>query len=153
MRTKSIFVVVSTLILAGCSSTPPVEVAQTLAVDIELWDGNYELTSNGNCKGTDGTNFENNSTVVLVGPDDAEISAGTFDVGKMVETTIDSTLVTNFPDGKICRFDVIFSNVPTPATYRIKTKDGEISSVSWSLDDVQQNNWEAGMVYGAEFTD
>jgi hypothetical protein len=61
--------------------------------------------------------------------------------------------VTNFPDGRICRFDVTFVNIPTLATYRIKTKDGEISSVSWSLETAQQQSWDVGLVYGAEFPD
>lgn len=155
MRVKTAIVLASALLLTGCSAQTPVEVTQDLAVSVELWGDNYDITSNGNCKGSpifEG-NFENNSTVVLVGPDDSEISAATFGVGQLTETTISETDVTNFPDGSICRFDVTFVNVPTLATYRIKTKDGEISSVSWSLETAQQQSWEVGLVYGAEFTD
>jgi hypothetical protein len=152
---KTAMVLASALLLSGCSAQAPVEVTQDLAVSVELWGDNYQLTDNGNCKGTpvfDG-NFENNATVVLVGPDDSEISAATFGVGQLVETTVLESDVTNFPDGNICRFDVTFVNVPTLATYRIKTRDGEISSVSWSLENVEQELWDVGLVYGAEFTD
>lgn len=155
MRLKTSLVLASALLLSGCSASTPVEVAQDLSVSVELWEDNYQLTDNGNCKGSpvfDG-NFENNSTVVLVGPDDSEISAATFGVGQLVETTIPESDVTNFPNGNICRFDVTFVNVPTLATYRIKTRDGEISSVSWSLENVEQENWDVGLVYGAEFPD
>jgi hypothetical protein len=152
---KTAMVLASALLLSGCSVQAPVEVTQDLAVSVELWGDNYQLTDNGNCKGTpifDG-NFENNSTVVLVGPDDSEISAATFGVGQLTDTTIPESDVTNFPDGSICRFDVTFVNIPTLATYRIKTKDGEISSVSWSLETAQQQSWDVGLVYGAEFPD
>jgi hypothetical protein len=152
---KVSIVLASAMLLTGCSSGSPAEVAQDLSVNVELWGDNFVLTENGNCKGSpsfDG-NFENNSTVVLVGPDDSEISAVTFGVGQLTETTIAESNVSNFPDGNICRFDVTFSNVPTLATYRIKTRDGEISSVSWSLDDVKQENWDVGIVYGADFID
>jgi len=155
MGAKISLVLASALLLSGCSTSAPVEVSQNLAVNVELWGDNYQLTDNGNCKcspGFDG-NFENNSTVVLVGPDDSEISAATFGVGQLTETTISESDVTNFPDGSICRFDVTFLNVPTLATYRIKTKDGEISSVSWSLETALEQNWDVGIVYGAEFTD
>jgi hypothetical protein len=155
VRLKTSLVLASALLLSGCSASTPVEVAQDLSVSVELWEDNYQLTDNGNCKGSpvfDG-NFENNSTVVLVGPDDSEISAATFGVGQLVETTIPESDVTNFPNGNICRFDVTFVNVPTLATYRIKTRDGEISSVSWSLENVEQENWDVGLVYGAEFPD
>jgi hypothetical protein len=152
---KTAMVLASALLLSGCSAQAPEEVTQDLAVSVELWGDNYQLTDNGNCKGApvfDG-NFENNATVVLVGPDDSEISAATFGVGQLVETTVLESDVTNFPDGNICRFDVTFVNVPTLATYRIKTRDGEISSVSWSLENVEQELWDVGLVYGAEFTD
>jgi hypothetical protein len=155
VRLKTSLVLASALLLSGCSASTPVEVAQDLSVSVELWEDNYQLTDNGNCKGSpvfDG-NFENNSTVVLVGPDDSEISAATFGVGQLVETTIPESDVTNFPNSSICRFDVTFVNVPTLATYRIKTRDGEISSVSWSLENVEQENWDVGLVYGAEFPD
>ena len=155
MGAKISLVLASALLLSGCSTSAPVEVSQNLAVNVELWGDNYQLTDNGNCKGSPGFdgNFENNSTVVLVGPDDSEISAATFGVGQLTETTISESDVTNFPDGSICRFDVTFLNVPTLATYRIKTKDGEISSVSWSLETALEQNWDVGIVYGAEFTD
>jgi len=155
MIAKISLVLASALLLSGCSTSAPVEVSQNLAVNVELWGDNYQLTDNGNCKGYPGFdgNFENNSTVVLVGPDDSEISAATFGVGQLTETTISESDVTNFPDGSICRFDVTFLNVPTLATYRIKTKDGEISSVSWSLETAIEQNWDVGIVYGAEFTD
>jgi hypothetical protein len=152
---KTAMVLASALLLSGCSAQAPEEVTQDLAVSVELWGDNYQLTDNGNCKGSpafDG-NFENNSTVVLVGPDDSEISAATFGVGQLTDTTIPESDVTNFPDGSICRFDVTFVNIPTLATYRIKTKDGEISSVSWSLETAQQQSWDVGLVYGAEFPD
>ena len=155
MIAKISLVLASALLLSGCSTSAPVEVSQNLAVNVELWGDNYQLTDNGNCKGSPGFdgNFENNSTVVLVGPDDSEISAATFGVGQLTETTISESDVTNFPDGSICRFDVTFLNVPTLATYRIKTKDGEISSVSWSLETELEENWDVGIGYGAEFTD
>ena len=155
MGAKTAMVLASALLLSGCSAQAPEEVTQDLAVSVELWGDNYQLTDNGNCKGSpafDG-NFENNSTVVLVGPDDSEISAATFGVGQLTDTTIPESDVTNFPDGSICRFDVTFVNIPTLATYRIKTKDGEISSVSWSLETAQQQSWDVGLVYGAEFPD
>lgn len=155
MIAKISLVLASALLLSGCVSSAPEEVSQDLAVNVELWGDNYQLTDNGNCKSSsffDG-NFENNSTVVLVGPDDSEISAATFGVGQLTDTTIPESDVTNFPDGNICRFDVTFVNVPILATYRIKTKDGEISSVSWSLETAMDRNWDVGLVYGAEFTD
>ena len=84
MGAKTAMVLASALLLSGCSAQAPVEVTQDLAVSVELWGDNYQLTDNGNCKGTpvfDG-NFENNATVVLVGPDDSEISAATFGDGQ-----------------------------------------------------------------------
>ena len=155
MRVKTSLVLASALLLTGCSTGTPVEVAQELAFNVELWGDNFQLTDSGNCKGSPsfGANFENNSTVVLVGPDGSEISATIFGVGKLTETSLEESRVTNFPDGNICKFYATFLNVPTVATYRIKKHDGEIGATSFSLEYVKQENWDVGIVYGANFND
>jgi hypothetical protein len=122
---------------------------------IELWDNNFQKTSGGRCKGTDGDNFENNASVVLVGPDDSELSATSFAKGRLVESQVDKSLVTNFPQGEICRFDIIFpfpANFPEVATYRLKLRDGAIQAVSFPLSDILRDG-EIGLVYGADFKD
>jgi uncharacterized protein (DUF1684 family) len=122
----------------------------SIAYDIELWSPYFKKTTKGHCTGTD-DNYENNAPVALVGPDDVEISSATFTFGDLDLTSNSEDSVTNFPTSRICRFSVEFLDVPDVATYRIKTRDGEISPVSFTRADVIARGWSMSELIGADF--
>jgi hypothetical protein len=146
------------LVLSGCSNSPTAESEYGLLGAIEIWPGYFEKTGDGNCKGMsgtnfDGSNFENRAPLVLVGPDDSEISATSFNTGFLTQTEVDESEVTNFPD-EVCRFSFVFGfgyeEYPKVATFRLKYRDGSISSVSWPLSDVLKTG-EILMSIGADY--
>lgn len=146
----------SGIFLSACGSTatsnPTATSGHSINWNIELWGGNFVATSDGHCTQAQGSdNYSNGSPISLVGPDGAEISSATFSFGVLQKTTIDPSIVTNYPSQNICDFAVTFPNVPVVATYRVKTRDGQISPVSHVLSDLQKNSWSMGEVLGASF--
>lgn len=150
------------LVLSGCSNSPTLEAGTEygLVGGVEIWPGYFVRTGNGNCKGMDGSNFdgsnfENKAPLVLVGPDDSEISATSLDTGFLTQTLVDEYEVTNFPD-EVCRFNFYFGfgieEYPKVATFRLKFRDGSISSVSWPLSEVLKTG-EIEMSIGADYKD
>lgn len=148
------------LVLSGCSNSPTAESEYGLIGAVEIWPGYFEKTGNGNCKGMDGgnfdgSNFENKAPMVLVGPDDSEISATSLDTGFLTMTEVDESEVTNFPN-EVCRFSFVFGfgfeEYPKVATFRLKFRDGSISSVSWALSEVLKTG-EIIMSIGADYKD
>jgi|GEM_PF-6561772 len=124
----------------------------SLAWHMELWGDNFIVISGGHCtEGNSRTNYEHGASISLVGPDDSVISSATLGSGVLRKTQIDSAKVTNFPTGNICNFAVTFKNVPEVGTYRVKTDDHVISSVTHTLADVKSMNWSIGEVIGADF--
>lgn len=152
-RMKSVAITLSALLLlTGCSSSTTAEEEFGLLGGIQLWGENFQRIDEDDCKGTLGNNFEENAPLVLVGPDDSEISATSLATGYLAQTDIDRSEVTNYGDGEICYFRFLFSfeTYPTVATYRLKFRDGTFSSVSWP-GDVNLNGGDIGMVIGAEY--
>ena len=155
---KLAIAILSGILLSGCSSSPTADVEYGLLGAVEIWPGYFEKTGNGNCKGIngnnfDGSNFENKATLVLVGPDDSELSATSFETGFLTQTQVDESEVTIFPD-EVCRFSFVFEfeEYPKVATFRLKYRDGSISSVSWPLSDVLKTG-EIIMSIGADYKD
>jgi len=153
---KLAIVVLAGILLTGCSSSPTAEPEYGLLGAIEIWPRYFEKTSNGNCKGTNendfnGDNFENKAPLVLVGPDNSELSATSFATGFLTQTEVVESDVTNFPD-EVCRFSFVFSfeEYPKVATFRLKYRDGSISSVSWPLSEVLKTG-EIIMSIGADY--
>jgi hypothetical protein len=138
-------------ILTSCGNSTVAQ-PDSIKFTMELWGSNFEKTDSGNCRDTE-DNYRNNNSITLIGPDDSEISTATLGFGELRETTVSPEDVTNFPDGKICYFEVDFPNVPDVATYRIKTRDGVISGVSYSRQEIIDRGWEMGLLRGAEFKD
>jgi len=141
---------VSVLALSGCNGLLPGKQLHSISYDIELWGSNFETTSDNHCTGTD-SNYQNNKSVNLVGPDGKQISSATFSFGVLQPTTVSESDVTNFPSGDICDFSVTFPDVPDVATYRIQTADGSISPVSNSKSRVAARGWSFGELLGAQF--
>ena len=110
----------------------------------EIWLPYFEKTGSGHCASTDG-NWEYNATIALVGPDDSVLSSTTLDYGHLGTTFIDKSRLNSMPDGKVCLFDFEFPDVPVAETYRLKTKDGRISTVVFQKDDF------LSQVIGADF--
>ncbi|CAN2175377.1 hypothetical protein MCEJIRE27_00157 [Candidatus Nanopelagicaceae bacterium] len=135
--------------LTSCGSSTEAQ-PDSIAYDIELWSPYFTKTSDNHCTGTD-DNYENNSPITLVGPDGSEISTATFSFGVLATTTEPEDQVTNFPTARICRFEVEFPNIPDVATYRVKTRDGQISPVSFSRADVISRGWGMSEIIGADF--
>ena len=73
------------------------------------------------------------------------LSSTNLDFGYLGETNINESDLNSMPDGKVCLFDFEFTDVPVAETYRIKTKDGEISTVVFQKDDF------LGQVNGADW--
>lgn len=144
-------VIAALAILTSCGNSTVAQ-PDSITFTIELWGSNFEKTDTGNCRDTE-DNYRNNNSLTLVGPDDSEISTATLSFGELRETTVSPEDVTNFPDGKICYFEVVFPNIPDVATYRIKTRDGEISGVSYSRQEIIDRGWQMGLLRGAEFKD
>lgn len=138
----------SVLALTGCGGVLPGNSLHSISYHIELWGSNFETTSDGHCTGTD-SNYQNNRSVNLVGPDGKQISSATFSFGVLQPTTMEESSVTNFPTEDICDFSVTFPDVPNVATYRIQTADGGISPVSNSRSQVIARSWSIGVVRGA----
>ncbi len=157
---KCVVITLSALVLfTGCSSSPPTESSSPptkeefgLLGSIQLWGENFQRTGEGNCKGTLGNNFENKAPLVLVGPDNSEISATSLQTGYLVQTDIDRSEVTNYGDGEVCYFRFLFSfeTYPTVSTYRLKFRDGTISSVSWPRSYLLEYG-DIGMAIGADY--
>jgi hypothetical protein len=144
--------------LTGCSSSTTAEPGYGLLGGIEIWPDYFENTGNGNCKGTkgnnfNGDNFENRAPLVLVGPDGSELSATSFGTGFLTTTTVAESDVTNFPK-EVCRFSFAFEfeEYPKVATFRLKFRDGSISSVSWPLSEVLRSG-EIEAIIGADYKD
>jgi hypothetical protein len=139
------------LVLTGCSSSTTADSEYGLLGTVEIWPGYFEKTGNGNCKGLIGSNFENRAPLVLVGPDDSEISATSFETGFLSTTDENESEVTNFPD-EVCRFNFVFGfeEYPKVATFRLKYRDGSISSVSWTRSEVLKTG-EIVLLIGADF--
>ena len=157
-RIYIVFVLLALTLMPGCSNSPTAESEYGLIGAVEIWPSYFEKTGNGNCKGMDegnfdGSNFENKAPIVLVGPDDSEISATSLDIGFLTGTEVDESEVTNFPD-EVCRFSFLFEfeEYPKVATFRLKFRDGSISSVSWPLSDVLKTG-EIIMSIGADYKD
>jgi hypothetical protein len=146
------------ILVTGCTSSSTAESDYGLLGGIEIFPDYFEKTGNGNCKGKngnglEGSNYENKAPLVLVGPDDSELSATSFSTGFLTQTLVEKSEVTNFPD-EVCRFNFAFSfeEYPKVATFRLKFRDGSISSVSWPLSEVLQTG-EIEMTIGADYKD
>jgi len=146
--------VVPLLLLSGCGNnsggnTSNFPATHTVDYRIELWGANFEKTKNNHCMGTD-SNYLNNKSVNLVGPDGIQLSSATFSFGNLQRTGEPKDLVNNFPNGDICAFSVTFPDVPEVATYRIQTADAAISSVTFSLSQMKLENWSMVELLGAD---
>ena len=147
----------ATLLLAsGCgsssSSSTSSNAGQSITWGIELWGDNFQKTSNGHCtEAPSGGNYENNDPISLVGPDGSEVSSATLSFGVLTKSRQDPKNVTNFPTGDICAFTVTFLNIPSVATYRVKTRDGQIDPVSHSRTELVASNWSVFELIGANF--
>ena len=156
---KSLFFIpamAALLLLSGCGSSSSSSTSsnngQTMTWDIELWGDNFQKTSSGHCsENPSNGNYENGNPISLVGPDGSEISSATLSFGVLTKSKEDPKLVTNFPSGNICSFTVTFLNVPSVATYRVKTRDGQIDSVSHPRSDIETSNWSMFELMGANF--
>jgi hypothetical protein len=120
--------IIGTFLLAGCGNSTS-NFPHQVTYSLEIWEPYFEKTSDGHCKAAN-DNYAYNANASLVGPDGAEISSSTFSFGVLFPSDVSKDNISNYPKDDICLFQVIFPDVPDVATYRIKTRDGEIDAVS-----------------------
>jgi hypothetical protein len=142
---------VSILSLTSCGSASVGN--HSLTWGVELWGSNFTETESGHCTQSSigQSNYENNAPISLIGPDGSEISSTSLKFGVLTKTTENLETVSNPPKSDICSFTVTFPDVPVVATYRVKTRDGQVDPVSHPLADVQAANWSMFELLGAQF--
>jgi hypothetical protein len=85
--------------------------------------------------------FREGQSVALIGPDGNQLSADFLTNGSIQKSLFDD-LETN-----ICAFNARFTNVPDVATYRVQEPNGTITTLSWSLQRLKDDDWTIGISY------
>jgi hypothetical protein len=138
-------------------SSTPTPTPGPINLRIEWWS-EFERLGDGECRVLEASGWRERistgRTVALVGPNDEELAAGSFESGRLQKSSeTDGTYWANLPKKKICVFEVDFDEVPAVATYRLKYRDGYIDDMSYPRDLIDSYDGTMGIFFGSEVRD
>ena len=121
----------------------PVPQSKDIEFSIYMYPGHWSRIegSDDECEGTVRRwGYHVGKTVALVGPDGNQLAAANVSEGRV-------GVVADNLEKDLCLFEFTFENVPEVATYRVQEPDGQLAILTWSQNQVRNDDWSMFMHY------
>lgn len=121
-----------------------VPIFHTVTVTYDVRSNLWSNLPAGECEHRD-NGVEEGQAVTLAGPDGVLLGSAYVSNGTVVD--VGSSYWVEDYDGKVCRFEFTFIDIPEVATYLFATKTAS-DFPSYSLDDAKNENWSLSFSWG-----